>query len=106
VTPLRENIVVRTARREASIALSTWLVAMIYTVTYCYRNGYGRSVDDLTFVLWFPDWVFWGIVVPWGLCILFSTVFALWFMGDEPLGEEVDQGLADVAAPDDGGRDG
>jgi hypothetical protein len=41
-------------------------------------------------VLWFPDWVFWGIVVPWGICILASTVFAFRVMGSESLGEEID----------------
>ena len=104
--PLREDIVVRAARREASIALGVWLVTMLYTVTYCYFNGYGRSVDSLTFVLWFPDWVFWGIVVPWGICILFSTVFALRIMGDESLGEEVGDGVADVDASAEGGDHG
>ena len=84
----RENAVVHAARREALLALGTWAVAMLYTVTYCYRNGYGRSVDSLTFVLWFPDWVFWGIVVPWGICILFSTVFAFRLMGAESLGAD------------------
>jgi hypothetical protein len=82
--------VVRAARREAALALTLWLVATLYSVTYCYTYGYGRSIDSLTFVLWFPDWVFWGIVVPWLACTLVSVVFAFRIMGDEPLGEEVD----------------
>jgi hypothetical protein len=93
----REDVVVRAARREAVMALGMWFVAMLYTLSYCYINGYGRSVESLTFVLWFPDWVFWGIIVPWGVCILLSTVFALGVMGDESLGEEID---ADPAGPD------
>jgi hypothetical protein len=83
-----EDILVRHARREAAIALSMWALAMVYTITYCYFNGYGRTADSLTFVLWFPDWVFWGIIVPWGICLLASIVFAFRIMGDEPLGEE------------------
>jgi hypothetical protein len=77
------------------MALAMWLGTMLYTIIYCYTKGYGRSVESLTFVLWFPDWVFWGIIVPWGICILLSTVFALRVMGDESLGEEID---ADPAA--------
>jgi hypothetical protein len=87
---LPEDTLVRRARREAALALGIWLVAMIYSVGYCYLNGYGRSADSLTFVLWFPDWVFWGIVAPWVVCILFSLVFAFRVMGDEPLGEAID----------------
>ena len=72
------------------MALGMWIVAMIYTISYCYTHGYGRSAESLTFVLWFPDWVFWGVVVPWGVCTLLSIVFAFRIMGDESLGEEID----------------
>lgn len=80
-----EDRLVRSARREALFALALWLVSMVYTVTYCYLNGYNRAPETLTFVLWFPDWVFWGIVVPWIACVIVSTWFAFRFMGDEPL---------------------
>jgi hypothetical protein len=90
VTPLPESTLVRRARREAALALGIWLVAMVYSVSYCYLNGYGRSADSLTFVLWFPDWVFWGIVAPWAICIAISLPFAFRLMGDESLGEAID----------------
>ena len=99
MTPPEADPVLKAARREALMALGMWLVAMAYTITYCYLNGYGRSVESLTFVLWFPDWVFWGIVVPWGICILASTVFAFRIMGNESLGEESDDDL--THPPDD-----
>ncbi len=96
-----EDVLVRRSRRESALALATWLAAMLYTVSYCYLHGYGRSVEDLTFVLWFPDWVFWGIVVPWGVCVLFSCVFAFGIMGDEPLGEVTfSAGLTKVSGED------
>ncbi len=104
MTPPCEDPLVRAARREASLALGTWFVAMLYSITYCYLNGYGRSVDSLTFVLWFPDWVFWGIVVPWGVCIVFSTIFAFRIMGDESLGEEADDALSTSDRHDGGGH--
>jgi hypothetical protein len=90
VTRPQEDILVRRTRREAALALGAWVAAMAYTIVYCYTHGYGRSADSLSFVLWFPDWVFWGIIVPWSICALFSLVFAFRIMGDEPLGEEVE----------------
>lgn len=84
----REDPVLRSARREAIAVLLTWVAALTYTVTYCYLHGYGRSLGSLTFVLGFPDWVFWGIVVPWLLCCLLSTWFAFRFIRDEDLGED------------------
>ncbi len=99
-----EDVVVRAARREAALALGIWLVAMCYTISYCYLHGYGRSAESLTFVLWFPDWVFWGIVVPWVICVLVSVVFAFRVMGTESLGPDPDEPLA--IPPADEVRDG
>jgi hypothetical protein len=106
VTHPQEDTLVRHSRREAALALAMWLVAMIYTITYCYANGYGRAADSLSFVLWFPDWVFWGIVVPWGICVAGSLVFAFRIMGDESLGEEIDAEPAEMIEPPDGARRG
>ena len=83
-----EDSVVRSGRREALWSLALFAAALSYTVPYCYIYGYHRPVDSAKFVLWFPDWVFWGIVVPWLACVIASTYFAFRIMGDEPLGEE------------------
>jgi hypothetical protein len=84
-----DDPVLRSGKREALVVLVIWLAAMAYTVTYCYLFGYNRTVESLTFVLGFPDWVFWGIVTPWSVCIVFSFYFGATFMRDEDLGEEL-----------------
>ncbi len=84
-----DDPVLRSARREAIVVGCTWLLAMGYTVGYCYLNGYDRPIESLTFVLGFPDWVFWGIVTPWAVCALFSLYFGATFIRDEDLGEEL-----------------
>ena len=84
-----EDPVVTHGRREAMLTFAIWLIAMVYTVGYCYLFGYGRTPESLTYVLWFPDWVFWGIVVPWLACVVVTTIFAFLIMVDEPLGPEV-----------------
>jgi hypothetical protein len=76
------------ARREALVAIAAWLVALLYSVGYCYRHGYERSPENLSFVCGIPDWTFWGIVVPWVSCFLFSVWFALGYMRDAPLSDE------------------
>ena len=86
-----EDPVLRSSRREALVVLLVWLGAMTYTVTYCYRHGYGRALDSLTFVLGFPDWVFWGILVPWAVCLVVSWWFSASLMRDEDLGEDPDE---------------
>lgn len=80
-----EHPLLKSARREAIGALAIWLIATTYCVGYCCLYAYGRDPKSLTFVLGFPDWIFWGIVVPWGTSTVVSTVFAFWFMKDEDL---------------------
>ncbi|MES1213615.1 MAG: DUF997 family protein [Singulisphaera sp.] len=80
------------ARREAVVAALIWAVATAWSVGYAALYGYNRSADSLTFVLWFPDWIFWGVVVPWLACIVASIWFAFVFMRDEDLGtNDVDE---------------
>jgi hypothetical protein len=96
----REDPVVRSGRREALWTLALWLTATIYSVTYCTLWGYGRPIESLSFVLWFPDWVFWGIVVPWGACTAISIYIALYVIEDDPLASAEDAASED-APPDD-----
>lgn len=87
---MSDDPVLRSARREALAVLVTWVAALSYTVTYCYLNGYGRELQSLTFVLGFPDWIFWGIIAPWSVCFVLSFWFSYVFMTDAELGEEPD----------------
>lgn len=88
--PLVEN-----ARREALVVAVVWLGMMLYTTLYCWQNGNGRTLENLTYVWGFPDWIFWGVIVPWYGCLIFSIVFAYAFMQDTPLGD--DEGHGEVA---------
>ena len=88
MTKPAEDPVLTSARREATIVFTTWIIATVYCVGYCAKYAYGRSIVDLKYVWGFPDWVFYGIVVPWGACIAFSWIFASIWMRDEDLGED------------------
>ncbi len=87
-----EDPVLTSARREAIIVGVNFVVALGYSITYCYFNGYNRTAEDLKFVFGFPDWIFWGILVPWLACVTFSFFFASRMMRDEDLGEDPPEG--------------
>ena len=76
--------------QEALIILTAYLIAMTWTGVVCYAWGYGRDPQTITqpLGLGIPDWVFWGIVVPWLGCNLFTAWFTLFYMQDEQLGAE------------------
>lgn len=87
----KEDPVLRSSRREAFVVLGCWACAFAYTVGYSYFRGYNRSLESLTFVFGIPDWVFWGVVVPWLACTVFSFWFAFAFMTDEWLGQDQEE---------------
>lgn len=80
-----EDPLVRSTRREAIVTAVIFTTALTYTVGYCATYGYGRSLESLTFIFGLPDWVFWGILAPWGVCTLLSCGLSVMFMRDEVL---------------------
>lgn len=79
--------ILKSARRELYASAKIWLISMIWSVGYCAKYGSNLKPEDLKFVLGFPDWIFWGVILPWGLCTVISGVFAFGFMQDVDLGE-------------------
>ena len=94
--PKQELPLLKSARREVFAAMAIWLTATVYSVGYCTLNGYGRDPKTLTYVLGFPDWVFWGVVLPWGTCTIVSSLFAFLFMKDEDLDGGTDLSVSAV----------
>jgi hypothetical protein len=111
----RIDLLYKNALREVAVILSAWTVCLVYTVTYCYLYGYlshegtpesmgpdigtlvgplssfNRDPESLTTPLGLavPDWIFYGVVLPWVLCILFSLWFCLFYFREDDLGSEV-----------------
>jgi hypothetical protein len=83
-----EDPVLTSARREALVVLLIWAIACIYTVGYCYSFGYERDPKELRYVAGIPDWVFWGILVPWTTCSLLSFWISNYLIADDDLGAE------------------
>ncbi len=102
------------ARREAVMMLGLWLLCLIYTTGYCYLRGYQshepdpattgidiaeilvvppgfeRDVSTLTLPLGLgiPDWVFYGIILPWLVCIGVTFIFAFCVFQEDDLGHQ------------------
>lgn len=88
MTHRHEDPVLTNARREALLVFIIWLAACVYSISVCYRLGYGRDAATLTYILGFPDWIFWGVVTPWTVCTALSFVLSYFVIRDDDLGEE------------------
>ena len=84
-----DDRVLQSARREAVFVLIAWLAALAYTVGYCTLNAYDRAPESLVFYGGIPDWILFGVVTPWLVCVGVSWFFAYGFVADAPLGEEL-----------------
>ncbi|HEX8204218.1 MAG TPA: hypothetical protein VF590_27315 [Isosphaeraceae bacterium] len=89
----RTDPVLRHARREALIILAAWVAATVYCCGYTYlfgtiRAGHPLGPEDVRPILGMPSWVFWGYMVPWAACGLFTAWFAGFFMTDDDLGAD------------------
>ena len=85
--------VFKNASREAKAALLLFGVVFAWTIGVTAWKGYGRK--DVVFVLGFPDWIFWGVILPWLACVVISIWFGLRFMKDDDLGPEKREGVDD-----------
>lgn len=101
----------RHSRREATLILGLWACCFLYTISFCYLYGYtshepgmdttgpdiaavvgslerfDRDPGSMTLPLGLgiPDWVFYGVVVPWLVCILATVVFCMFVFTEDDL---------------------
>lgn len=113
---LQVDPVYRNSLREAKFILGLWACCFVYTVTFCYSYGYlvhepllssfGPAVTDLfgpleslnripesvtyPLGLGIPDWVFYGVVLPWIICIVLTFWYGFYFFVDDDLSEGAD----------------
>jgi hypothetical protein len=92
----KEQQLLRHARREGLVIMVVWALALVWSVGYSYLHGYNRPVNDIRLVFGMPDWVYWGIVVPWAVCLVFTVWFCFVFMSDDDLGRDPDEGAGHV----------
>ncbi|MBL8799146.1 MAG: hypothetical protein JNM56_34995 [Planctomycetia bacterium] len=110
--PEAARTLLRNARREAVLTLIVWAAALCWTVGYCYLFGYRHTDDswlvqqgwigartdaDFAQIAGLPDWVLFGILLPWLLCSTWTFCFGLFIMRDDDLGVEAEEDVRDGA---------
>jgi hypothetical protein len=88
----KEQKLLGNARRESWLLLGVWFLALVWSITVGYLMGYDRDPATMSLILGMPDWVFWSIVFPWCLCLIFSVWFCFVYMADDDLGQDPDEG--------------
>jgi hypothetical protein len=89
--PGKEQRLLRNARREGLLIMALWAACLVWSVTSGYFLGYHTPAGAVPLLLGMPSWVFWSVVVPWGICLLFSIWFCFVFMADDDLGQDQEE---------------
>ena len=87
----KEQQLLRHARREGLVIMVVWAAALVWSVASAYVLGHHRDAETVTLIFGIPDWVFWSVVLPWGLCLAFSVWFCFAFMADDDLGQDPEE---------------
>jgi hypothetical protein len=84
----QEDPVLTSSRREALVVLAIWTAACAWSVGYCFAFGYEREPASLRYIAGVPDWIFWGVLVPWTVCTALSFWVSAYLIADQDLGAE------------------
>lgn len=95
----------RSGRIEEIVVRGLCVAAPAATLTLCTIYGY-RHEGPPRFVLEVPEWVVWGVALPWISTWLLSSLFCLFVMRDEPLDAPAHAALPDNPPLADDPQDG
>ena len=70
----------RSSRREAIVAGIITVVTCIWVVGTCAALSYGQPVHSIGGI---PNWVVWGIFVPWVACLVTNIWYSLIYIRDD-----------------------
>jgi len=62
---------------ELYVLLIGWLIFFLWTIIYSSYNAYYVNAEEyeIKTIFGFPDWVFWGVFLPW----IGAGIFTCWF---------------------------
>ena len=90
--PIRkEQQLLRNARKEGLIIMVLWALCLTWSVGCAYLMGYNRPAKEIQLILGMPSWVFYSVVLPWAVCLLFSIWFCFFYMADDDLGQDPEE---------------
>ena len=86
----------RQSRKELWFMLVSWAVFLIWTLSYNSTHAFDMEKSGIDPIIGMPQWVFFGILVPWVAALVLTICFAMFFMKDtELLDVESEQASSD-----------
>ncbi len=72
--------------KELKVGVGSSALFIFTSCLISYFVGYRKPAEEIKFILGIPDWVFWGVLIPWIAIVLFTVWYGLFKMkGDEKI---------------------
>jgi hypothetical protein len=84
----KEQLLLRHARKEGALIMLVWAACLLWSVGSGYYLGYRPATEKLPLILGMPAWVFWSVLLPWFIVLVFGGWFAFYYMADDDLGQD------------------
>ena len=84
------------ARSETTVIASLCILFLVITLIICGALGYDKSPTEIAQVdatMGMPTWVFWGLLVPWVMVNILTTVFCFTWMSDDDLSDPDEEAM-------------
>lgn len=78
------------ARSETTVIASLCVLFLVITLIVCGSLGYDKSPTEIAQVdatMGMPTWVFWGLLVPWIMVNILTTLFCFTWMSEDDLSD-------------------
>lgn len=64
------------SKKEFKKGVIVIAIFILFSTIVSYFLGYKRSFVEIKYILGFPDWVFYGVLLPWIAIVLYTIFFA------------------------------
>lgn len=64
------------SKKEFKKGVIVTAIFILFSTIVSYFLGYKRSFAEIKYILGFPDWVFYGVLLPWIAIVLYTIFFA------------------------------
>lgn len=69
--------------REFKFCAFVTIAYILISCLLCHIFGYGLDGKDVIFIYGIPFWAIVGVIVPWVITVIITTIYALGFMKGE-----------------------
>ncbi|MET3617790.1 putative membrane protein YesL [Peptoniphilus olsenii] len=65
-----------TCKREFKKGVIATIIYILCSTILSYTLGYKQTFTDMTLILGFPAWIFYSVLIPWILIVIYTVYFA------------------------------